>query len=462
MTKFLLVSLVVPSLLLAQDTPGNFKPTQAEAAHALYEQQLAAHRGHQDRLVLPGLVADRKARTVELLTEPTGLQENEIIEFLLIAQNSENGYESLLWSFAKPSDVHRALEFIGLQPGSPINPGEGKFWSDGDPVSILVQPKNGKAFPIEELILDTETEKHLPVEGFVFAGSVKLPAVGERPVRYAADVSQPCSIASIYNEPAVVLDVPRQVNQSEVYGHQVVNPARRLEAGQLLTVVLRPGVAPVKQRGQQVLLAVKPDKGPSGLTFSLAEKAGNVLAESGEVTPVLEKVMGLKRDGNVVYVTLSMAPELPVTDVCKTCLLLAMLENMGAVRINPPSAGQLNLRAFVPSKDWRTPEGRIVQPWELHLAPKNEAVAAELVRYEPKTSDGNISFERQAYAVAQPDGVKTRIETEDRERRTSDRAPMPPALMVYVSPQLTYGQLLSYVSPVLPTHRTVFVFIEKD
>ncbi len=434
MIKLILAILVAPCCLLAQETFESYgpKPSQAEAVRKLHEQHRAKHGKNADKLVLPGLIADRKTQTVEVFAETTGLDAESIIEFLLVDQTSGHGYEALVWSYAKPSDVHRALEFIGLKPGSPIAPATGRFWSDGDPVAVTVQVEEDKPFPMEELILDSKTGKPLPAEGFVFAGSVRLPDG-----QYAADVYQPRSIASIYNEPGVVLDVPRQVSQGEVYGQQVVNPERVLTGGKLLTVILRPGTALGIRRGRQVQLAVTRNDGPTGLEFSLTETNSTVIKQSPELTPVLEQLVAIKP---APYVTVKFDEALPVGEVSKTCVLLSMLEGMlGAVRVNPPPAGQLYYRAFVPTKDWREPVGRLVQPWELHLGK-----TPELVRY-----DTEPELKRHTFPVADPAAMVARIGT------------TPPVLLVYANAGLTYGAVLKFVRPVLQTHRTVYVFVEE-
>ena len=124
----------------SNDLLGNLVATKAQGMEAADESALAAsaaqaklrkkkraeHRkayeGNSDVLVLPGLVADRKERKVDILVEATGLAGGAVAEFLLVDQSSSHGYEALLWSFAKPSDVHAALLFIGLRPGAPYNP----------------------------------------------------------------------------------------------------------------------------------------------------------------------------------------------------------------------------------------------------------------------------------------------------------------------------------------------------
>jgi hypothetical protein len=297
----------------------------------------------------------------------------------------------------------------------------------------------------------------------VFAGSRRLPAEGDGPPRYAADVYEPRSIASIYNEPAVVLDVPRQVNQSEVYGHQVVNPEYDLTGGELLTVVMRPGPNGGQRRGRQVQLAVRPDAGETGLRFQLAEADGKVLNETPEITPALEQLVAMKQDGAPPYVTLTFDAGVALANVSRTAILMAMLETMGAARLNPPLTNQLPYQAFVPARQWQDPAQRPGQPWELHLAKTNAHVSAELVWLEPNppADDSSAAFQRHVYPVADPAGVLERIETEARERRAAARTALPPVLLVYAPAALTYGQVLPYIQPVFATQRTVYVFVTE-
>ena len=64
--------------------------------------------------------------------------------------------------------------------------------------------------PFECLVTDKKTGEPLPADGFVFTGSCMVTKPGERSQRvYAADFLQPQSIASIFNDPIAVLDVPR-------------------------------------------------------------------------------------------------------------------------------------------------------------------------------------------------------------------------------------------------------------
>ncbi|EFK96106.1 secreted protein, partial [sediment metagenome] len=147
--------------------------------------------------VRPGLVADRGTRRVRVYGESTSLNLGDPVEFPLIAEQSGKDYEALAVSFAQPSDVHRALEFIGLRPGAATSPSGLRFWPRGERVRVTFDliATNGAATPIcraESLVTDTRTDAPLPETGFVFCGARwthgtddTSPATG---LVYAADV----------------------------------------------------------------------------------------------------------------------------------------------------------------------------------------------------------------------------------------------------------------------------------
>lgn len=463
----LLAGLLTAGCVAAQDDLEDFgpKPTGAPAAKARYETHLKAFKDNPDILVLPGLVADRKARTVEVLTECTGLEGGEVAEFLLVDQVSSHGYEALLWSFAKPGDVHRALEFIGLKPGTPVNPAVPRIWADGDRVKLTVRRDSGETFPIEQLILDTETEKTLPEEGFVFSGSIRVPSRdGKGASSYAADLYDPRSVASIYNEPAAVLDVPRRLSQGDAYGKQVVNPKKACEGGTLWEVVMSPAADRDRSRDRTLKLSVDNSAGTTGIVCRLTAEDNSVLSEASAITPVLEELLSLSREGGAPYIDLSFGETVPLESVRKTAVLMAVMEPMGLVRVKPPVTDQLYYRAFVPDRGWLKPEGRPAQPWELHLARKDGEVSGDMVWQEPvREADGRtLSFRRHAYYIPGADALQARLAADSRERQTAGRAALPAVLLVFASPDLTYAEMMEFIRPVLGTHGTVYVFVEAE
>ena len=154
-----------------EDAPDGYGGSPKRAAEAaLFDQSNRTKHGNDEKmLVLPGLLANKDKQSVHILAEATGLEADTVIEFLLIDQTCGRGYESLLWSFAKPSDVHRALEFIGMRPGTPFHPEALQFWPKGERVVATVVPSEERtdAMPmrLEKLIFDKETGTTLEETG---------------------------------------------------------------------------------------------------------------------------------------------------------------------------------------------------------------------------------------------------------------------------------------------------------
>ena len=214
----------------------------------------AEPQGNGATLTLPGLVANRQEHWVRVSATATGLQESSPVEFLLIGPNSGKDYEALATSLAKPSDIHKALVFIGMQPGTPASQYECRFWPKGERVRITVEWKDGAAVPAqgsnaaanvsittggvrrisgESLVFDKRAGKQLPQDGFVFVGSAWEKS-REQPAQtvYAADTFDPCSIVSLYNEKGTVFDVPRQAPQGRVYDSQFPDQRYLFKKGQ--------------------------------------------------------------------------------------------------------------------------------------------------------------------------------------------------------------------------------------
>lgn len=454
------------------------EPTGGPRAAARYKAEAATHKDNPDVLVLPGLLANRATRRVEVLAESTGLKANEIVEFLLIDQGGSHGYEALLWSHARPSDLHRALEFIGLEAGQPADPTAMRFRPEGDRVNVTVITDAGRQFRIEKLVMDRDSAAPLPEEGFVFAGSMMLksPYV-PGPPRYAADVFDPRSIASIYNERMAVLDVPREANQGEVYGKQVVNPKYAFGPNMALTIVLEPVPTSQSRSIAPLHLTVSRDPNtpvaPAGVTndvgvlqhlaFRLTDAPGTNLNAATSLSAMLAQLVALHEQGNEPHITLAFDADLSITEVRKTCAFLSVIESQTALRLKAPPAGQLFYRAFVPDDRWQTPAERPSQPWELHLTRDKEAVVGQLVRHESVWPEDAVepSMKRRVLDATDPAGVVAQLEADAAQREQDGRPPLPEVLLVFTAPGMTYGALMRFVSLTLNTHGTVYVFREK-
>ena len=436
----------------------------AEAAAGWYEKMQALHSDSEDHLVLPGVVADREAGQVKLLVEATGLPAGDTPEFVIIDAASSHGYEAIFWSMAKPSDVDKALHFIGLESGGSINPAALRFWAQGDPVLVSLQLP-GEEVAIENTIFDLQTGEALVEEGFIFTGSlpVTLPGTGNQ-VHYAADVYDPRSILPLYNEPSSVFDIPRQAHQGEVYGRYAVNPEFAFEHGQMFTAVIRSTVTNGRPARLQYRLSISSTNDARNLVFALEDAVTqNRLKTTQELTPVLERMVEGVSDRQVPTLTLDFDGEIRLAGLSRLSRLLAVMETFNQVRVAPPLEGQLYYRAFVPSPQWKEPVGRPAQPWELHIAEGEDGIKAELVLHEPNADgDTDTTFSRQSHTVLVPEDVARIIYRDAVLRDIEQRMPVPAVVLVFADEALAYARLIEYLDPILETHGTVYIFVNEE
>src|SRR5262249_25778804 len=105
----------------------------------------------------------------------------------------QKAHETVVTIDAKPSDVHKALEELGLKPGVPVV-GESDKLPQGPKVNIFLEIPglDGKAkrVPIEKTLVDMRTNKPMPKVEWRFTGSVmKKPAPDKDDLVYGADMT---------------------------------------------------------------------------------------------------------------------------------------------------------------------------------------------------------------------------------------------------------------------------------
>ncbi|MGQ9661972.1 MAG: YdjY domain-containing protein [Kiritimatiellia bacterium] len=426
-----------------------------------YQDNLKKYKDNSDVLVLPGLVADRRAKEVRIVGEATGIGKNDPIEFFLIAEDSGRDYEALAFSFAKPSDIHRALEFVGVQPGRPVDYGKLQFWPKGERVLVFFKLRQQGAQEIraESLVVDLRTGKPLPAKGLVFVGSIPVEKPDKPSVKlYAADEHEPHAIASNYNEITTVLDVPYQAPQSEVYRHQMANPEFLFPRGALLDIRMIPEYPDGKRRVVNHTLYVELTKGATecslgDLVFRLE---GNHHKQEKPLTlnQVLETFVAYVEKGHDPFVSVRFADELPVGVLRNLCKILKSIDTDSGIRVEAPAEGQLYYRAFIPNEELRDREKRLTQPWELRLS-GGESVSAVLVQIDaiwPPT-DPKPTLKVTEIPVPDPQSLR---------RALDSRGPGLPVILVYAPAQLKHGQLMNFLKPVLSTHGTIHVFAEPE
>jgi hypothetical protein len=406
--------------------------------------------------VRPGVCADRAGQTVTVFAEATGLGTNEPIEFFLISEESAHGYEALAVSFAAPSAVHDAFRHIGLPPGRPVNTARRCYWPKGERVlGDLFRAGQGSGVPLEHTIWNRRLDAPMPRSGLVFTGSFRLPEDHPRhPGAYAADVRGPHAIASNYNEPTTVLDVPRRAPQGSVYDSQFLNPAHRVEAGALLRIVFRPERNPDAPRVADLMLTAWPGTDgpadpPDTLAAALTDAAGVCLA-SGAVRRVLHAVAALREDDRDPFLSVCLHDATPLSAARSLALALTALEDADMLRLEPPPDGHLYPPAFLPDPAYRDRAQRFSQPWELVFAP--DVPGATLVQIEELWDDDaslRPALRIHEHRLAGPDALPPALRT---------LGPGVPVILVFAPDRMAYGAVMHWIRPVLTEYPTVYIF----
>ena len=451
---FLMVGSV--SAVLAED-----KDVQTNAeVHAAYKRNLKKYADCASVKVFPGMVADREAGRLTLDAVATGLKPGEIAEFVLVGPGSEHGYEAIAVSHADARSVHEGLVFLGIKPGKPVDPASLRFWPKGERVNVTFEvEKDGRTISstAEGLIDDKRTGKSLRTAGFVFVGSsmIEDPSDSQKVV-YAADHRGPHSIISNYNEPDTVLDVPRQAAQGEVYDHQVVSAGLDLEKGSPIKIV----ISPERRKGESARvmdfdLKVRPGVGSSGtglagLVFDIGSADGPQKKDAS-LNEVLELLTSVVEKQHDPFVSLELGEGITIADANAVCRILASIETETGIRVEPPSAGQLYYRAFMPREDFRSRSSRFAQPCELHLRQGEDGnIDAELVEITQSWSDGKLKpdLSTKTIAVSSPEVLEKELASRDTMR----------VILVFAGEGITLGKMRSFIRPVQDTHPTIHVY----
>ena len=140
---------------------------------------------------------DKEKKTVTIaskiaLRKLPNLSEIYPIEVIasLPAPKGQKAHETVVTFEAKPSDIHKALESLGLKPGKPAK-GEGAA-AEGPEVKIFLDLPGAsglmKRLPIEKALVDRKTAKAMPPLKWIFTGSIsKQPDPNKPETVYGAD-----------------------------------------------------------------------------------------------------------------------------------------------------------------------------------------------------------------------------------------------------------------------------------
>jgi len=102
----------------------------------------------------------------------------------------QKAHETVITVDAKPSDVHKALEELGLKAGKPAAPGGEDSVAEGPELKISLELPGGKSIPIEKTLVDKKTGKTMPTLKWHFTGSAMKQLDPNKPdLSYGADAT---------------------------------------------------------------------------------------------------------------------------------------------------------------------------------------------------------------------------------------------------------------------------------
>lgn len=326
--KSLLAAFLVLPLFAATKVPTDWAPVQTNAI----ARWKAANRAPD------GVVWDRAAHAVRFLAEATGIGTGEPVEFLAIGPLSDRAYESLLVTVASPGAIAAAFDRAGVPRGIAADPFQARLWPYGEKVAVTVKPLDGTAAGggLAVLVKDTRAQE----EGAVLDRPVVWTA-GARDAAGApvAATNTPCAVFALYNHAPSLLQLDGLFDQAATYGR--FGAARTCAPGDLFEVTAtwdgRPHVEDVV-----VTLAV---------------------------TNAAQRLAALRERARTrdVHVRLAFASGVTVAQAAGLARAFAELDGHG-IKLNGRADGQFFARAFLPDPAWRKREGRIFQPFEVHVA----------------------------------------------------------------------------------------------
>jgi hypothetical protein len=147
----------------------------------------------QDKAGGVALDKEKKTVTVDAKIAPRKINDpryTEIFPIEVIATapfpKGQKAHETVVTIDVKPSEVHKALESLGLKAGKPAFGEEGE--SEGPELKITLELPGGKVVPIEKTLVDKKTGKTMPALKWRFTGSaIKQPDPNKPDKVYGAD-----------------------------------------------------------------------------------------------------------------------------------------------------------------------------------------------------------------------------------------------------------------------------------
>lgn len=433
------------------------------------------HAGDTNILVLPGLVADRRAQRVEVMVERSAVGPNAPCEFLVVSESSDHGYESLLIAFARPSDVHQALQFIGAEPGQSFQPSSQRFWAKGERFILSVVSSNTPSIRVESLLLDRRTDSAFPEEGFLFTGSRRVSSTDTSTEQvYVADAFQPMAIVSLFSSPHAVFDVPRSVSKEYVYRNTTVNPEPPIAEGALLTLAIEPAHPRGSSWVKDLVLEVDSGTTVAGVSGSPVDALANlrlrlkdgstVLNRDDTLVSVISSMASLDRRKHSHFLALRWSGDVTLGAARALAGILSTVDREQGVRIDPPAPGDLYYRAFTPDRALLDRTERTFHPFELELTKLKSRITGRLLLTESIWKEGTSRSELRFLEspVLNPMELRRELVADQERSRSSGKSPRPAVMLVFAPADLTLAQLTAFLEPVLTERTAIHLFVGES
>lgn len=409
--------------------------------------------GTANSFLARALVADKSGGTVTVLAEACDVALGTTIEFPIVGELSDRDYESAFRTFAKPGDIAKALEWLGMPRGVNVSAPKIQFWAKGERVKINVTPlksPDAKTLPIQQYLLDRVVGSFPEWDSFVYCGSPDDPE--SKDGKRLADAVAPNSVLSTYNEPQTVIDTPVISNQAEVYERFVLAKDAPFKPFDLYKITF---TVDKRADGQP---RVKEDE----IEFLPVNDAvcGNSKSENKtfEMPELLKRFKSLAENGFDQHVAVKFNESMTIRQAAGIAALLEKIEGDKGIRIAPPPAGTFYFKGFMPNNDWRNFKDRLSQPWEAHFTTNSASV--RLVQTIEDWSDKtqlDPKLTQKEYTISSPEEVKKLIASEDSKLAKNMRLPV---FLVFAPENAPLSVFMPTVRALLSDHPLVYIFSE--
>ena len=286
-----------------------------------------------------GVVVSAAGRTVRFLVEATGCAAASTVEFAAIGPLSDRAYESMFVTVASPAALAAAFDRMGVPRGRPADVSRARLWPEGEKVSLSIRSWGADTLAptnLAAVLTDLREADEGPAIGLPAAWTGGARDASGTPV---AATNIPCAVFALYNHAPSLLQLDGMFDQSSTYGR--FQAARTFRPGELFEMTV---AWDGRVRVKDVVVNIS------------ATNAVEAVKNLQEAAKEHEIHASLAFDGSVT-----------VGRAAQIAEAFSLLDGK-SLRMNGVAEGQFFFRAFLPEPSWRPREGRIFQPFEVHVA----------------------------------------------------------------------------------------------